>query len=251
MKKNLNDCLKKYKYRSSINRYNIGDKVNTCIHGCHGGEIKEIVENTFYLVEYSADVMVPYTRNTKVETFKNWFIEFDLRPFNMSLEKEFTRELNWKDKLYISTNKKKLLFFSYMELEGHLDLNPEYQRNIVWTEKQRIDLIDSLFNLKNIGVINIIKDSNHNYEVLDGKQRLSAIFDFMKDKFKYKDKLYSELNLFDRETINESYLSYNQIELEIGDLTLEQKIELFIDLNTKGTSVSEEHIENIKKKFLK
>ena len=36
-----------------------------------------------------------------------------------------------------------------------------------------------------------------------------------------------------------------------NDLTEEQKIELFLEINELGTKMSEEHLKNIKEKYLK
>lgn len=85
---------------------------------------------------------------------------------------------------------------------GDLILNPDYQRNAVWTKSQKQLLIDSLFSGIDIPKI-YLNLQNDKYEVVDGQQRIRAILDFYEDKFALpseseddiKDKTFSELPL--------------------------------------------------------
>jgi hypothetical protein len=63
-----------------------------------------------------------------------------------------------------------------------IDLNPAYQRGVVWTDDQQSDFINSLFY--NIIPSNVVFniDSNKNYICLDGKQRITSIINFKQNK---------------------------------------------------------------------
>lgn len=65
-------------------------------------------------------------------------------------------------------------------------LNPEYQREAVWTRSQQQLLIDSL--LRDIDVPKIyfreVDRDGYDFEVVDGQQRLRAIFNFMANDYK-------------------------------------------------------------------
>lgn len=250
MDKDLVAIQKEITHRQQHQKYNIGDKVNTSMAGCLGGVILECSDKTFYRVEVRYVTTKPYSTDKVIVKTTGWFVEFALRPFNDSVTKEFTRDGSWKDGLYINSSKKRVEHFHHMKLKGYLDLNPDYQRYLVWTEEQKEDLLTSIFQLKNTGILTIIRDCKMDYEVLDGKQRLSTLFDFMEDKFRYKGKLFSELSLIDRTTVECTQLQYAQIESS-KDLTTAEKVELFIDFNTKGTQVSEEHIQELKNKYIK
>ncbi len=65
-------------------------------------------------------------------------------------------------------------------------LNPEYQREAVWTRSQNQLLIDSLFAEIDIPKIYFreIDRGTFEYEVVDGQQRLRAISAFFDDEFK-------------------------------------------------------------------
>lgn len=68
--------------------------------------------------------------------------------------------------------------------------NPEYQRTLVWTLKQKQDYITNLFNgMAEIRptILLYYEDKKDIYEVLDGKQRLTTLFQFIDNEFA-KDK---------------------------------------------------------------
>jgi hypothetical protein len=91
--------------------------------------------------------------------------------------------LSKKDK---STRPFTVSILKYLNDARKIWLNPEYQRESVWTRSQQQLLIDSLFREIDIPKIyfrEIEKDS-YVYEVVDGQQRLRAIYAFMSDSFK-------------------------------------------------------------------
>lgn len=58
-------------------------------------------------------------------------------------------------------------------------LRPEYQRYFRWTTDQKSKLIESILIGLPLPSIFVAQDENGNWEVVDGMQRLSTIFDFM------------------------------------------------------------------------
>ena len=60
---------------------------------------------------------------------------------------------------------------------------PPYQRGLVWTDQQRKDLIDSIINGYDIPKLYFKKSKDEKLEVIDGQQRLDAIFRFMDNGF--------------------------------------------------------------------
>jgi len=63
---------------------------------------------------------------------------------------------------------------------GKLWANPNYQRNKVWKERQRKELIWSIEKNFAIGAITIYERRNK-FEILDGQQRIWTISDFLKN----------------------------------------------------------------------
>ncbi len=129
-----------------------------------------------------------------------------------------------------------------------MNLDPEYQRELVWDEVDKIALIDSIFNHIDIGKfttirLRYIKRETYNYEILDGKQRLCAIMEFQEGGFKYKGKFFHELHPMDRRQIRD----YPILLAEISEpLTQKQKYDYFLKLNTTGKPQSKEHLNKVR-----
>lgn len=66
--------------------------------------------------------------------------------------------------------------------EKKLTVNTEYQRSEVWKPPKKKLLIDSILKDYDIGSI-ILRQKGDKWEILDGQQRLKAIFDFVDGKF--------------------------------------------------------------------
>jgi len=156
----------------------------------------------------------------------------------------------------LSKNQDIRLNYSQMSLDSMLgcyysfgiDMNPSYQRDFVWTLEDNVALIDSIFNNRSIGTYILCHNGYGmgygvpGYEVLDGKQRIKAITDFFEDKFKYEGFLYTELSPKDRNLFENVVFP----RAEIKNATLEQKIKIFIHVNTTGNHMSPEHLERVK-----
>ncbi len=66
--------------------------------------------------------------------------------------------------------------------DGQLNLNPGFQRESVWSDRDRAKLVDSILRRYPIPAIFLhktIKDGSIIYDVIDGKQRIESIFRFM------------------------------------------------------------------------
>lgn len=69
-------------------------------------------------------------------------------------------------------------------LSGKLTIQPEYQRNYIYAEKNREEaVIDSLLKGYPLGLIYFNKVGEDKFEVLDGQQRITSIGRFTKGKF--------------------------------------------------------------------
>ncbi|KZT26758.1 hypothetical protein NEOLEDRAFT_1131787 [Neolentinus lepideus HHB14362 ss-1] len=75
--------------------------------------------------------------------------------------------------------------------EGQIDLNPDYQRDVVWPESKQIRLIDSLFRNFYIPPIVFAIRPDEDGEMVricvDGKQRLTSIQKFFDGQVPHKD----------------------------------------------------------------
>ena len=73
-------------------------------------------------------------------------------------------------------------------LDGRLTIQPEYQRNYLYsTGGKDVAVIDSLLKGYPIGIIYFNETEGGNYEVLDGQQRVTSIGRFITNRFAIKD----------------------------------------------------------------
>lgn len=64
-----------------------------------------------------------------------------------------------------------------------LDLQPEFQRGAVWSRPKQRLLVDSILRNWYIPPVHVVRTSEDEQEVLDGQQRLRAIFEFVLGRF--------------------------------------------------------------------
>ena len=84
--------------------------------------------------------------------------------------------------------------FSYNEAEGkglfglngHLTIQPEYQRNYIYAEgngQKEVAVIESVLKGYPLGVLYFNKTGENTYDVLDGQQRITSLGRFATNKF--------------------------------------------------------------------
>lgn len=66
---------------------------------------------------------------------------------------------------------------------GRIVVDPEWQRNFVWERARSSKLIESFLLDIPVPVIYLAKTEEGKYEVIDGLQRLTSVFDFFDDKY--------------------------------------------------------------------
>lgn len=65
---------------------------------------------------------------------------------------------------------------------GTIRLSPDFQRNAVWNDTKKSQLIESLMLNIPIPMFYVAADNEGNWDVVDGLQRLTAIKEFLVDK---------------------------------------------------------------------
>lgn len=137
-----------------------------------------------------------------------------------------------------------------------MDLNPPYQRDFVWTEKQQAEYLQAILDCKVEPVIHTVLETREEsdklynlYEVLDGKQRLTTLFNFILGKnslpcgAKFYDLSEKDANFFLRLTVHNYRLHTFDFE---RSLTNAEKLDIFLTINAKGTKLTEEDLEHAK-----
>ena len=88
-------------------------------------------------------------------------------------------------KVNIEKNQWAVDYIKSLVKEGNmLIINPDFQRNDVWNLKRKCELIESILMGIPLPVIYLFETVEGKYQVVDGKQRLSTILEFINDGFK-------------------------------------------------------------------
>lgn len=114
----------------------------------------------------------------------NLLEKVDSTEIDLELETESEVELNEdeKRKLYVDKVDRSTSDLFRMIVEGELNLQPDYQRRFVWDKKTMSKFIESLLLSIPIPTIFLAENNDDTFEVIDGQQRLTTIFAFMKSK---------------------------------------------------------------------
>lgn len=89
-------------------------------------------------------------------------------------------------------NEWKMEEFSATTIEANINnktfLVPRYQRGIVWGDRQRADLVDTIKKGLPFGTLLLYKDERSNtYQIIDGLQRSNAIIEFVQNPTQFFD----------------------------------------------------------------
>ncbi|WBV41879.1 DUF262 domain-containing protein [Pseudoroseomonas cervicalis] len=97
-------------------------------------------------------------------------------------EGDITGPVSFRDAIVISADWTIETIFLQIQ-KGNIDLEPKFQRRVAWDDVRRSRLIESI--VVGMPVPNIViaenKNQRNRFIVIDGKQRLAAICDFMQD----------------------------------------------------------------------
>lgn len=131
-------------------------------------------------------------------------------------------------------------------VEDGLNLNPPYQRVHRWTESQRRAFVEYVLKGGDVSRTLIVNAPNwrrHSYEgatLVDGKQRLAAVMDFMSNQLSVFDGHYH------KDFEDPKFLTATMI-WKIVTLQEREALDLYIGINAGGTPHTLEEIESVRK----
>lgn len=132
-----------------------------------------------------------------------------------------------------------------------LDMSPEFQREYVWKSRQKSELIESLLMGIPLPLFYVKERTDGVYVIIDGKQRLSTIFDYINEKFRLSNKLhilhgiegklFSELTTLQQGKIEDYSLQLYVIKPPTSDRIT---YDLFDRVNRGGTQLNNQEMRN-------
>jgi len=130
-------------------------------------------------------------------------------------------------------------------------LNPDFQRGKVWSEgKQKSELIESILMGIPLPVIYLFETIDGKKEVVDGRQRITTLIEFMNNKFKLKslkmlpninNQSFDELDPFLQAKIEDYPLNIYVIQPPTPERV---KFDIFDRVNRGGTQLNNQEMRN-------
>ena len=226
--------------------FSIGEQVYITNGGFISAVIIDILEQGIYEVEVVYETNKSYSSEKVILIRKRivgWYDIFKLAKEDCDIEVGEDLRLSFMQQQVGS------LISSYVINFG-MDFNPSYQRDLVWDLADEQKLIESVFNRVDIGkfvFIHLGYSTDIGYEVLDGKQRLSALYRFYTDQFQYKGYYYSELPWKLKHIFEDTAVAVAVTRKE--NLKEKDILNYFLKLNTSGKPIATEHLEKIERRY--
>lgn len=161
------------------------------------------------------------------------------------------------DKIKVRSDKIPITLLSTMIDNGDIDMNPDFQRNLVWSNFQKSRLIESILLRIPLPMFYFAEDFEGKLSVVDGLQRISAIKEFMDNKFPLKDLQYLNESCKGRyfkdqgkkkglDTKYSRWFNLTTISANIIDPTSPYKVkyDIFRRINTGGRPLNNQEIRN-------
>lgn len=156
------------------------------------------------------------------------------------------------------TTTKSILDLRNLYAHNHLNLEPGFQRQSVWTQRDRASLIDSILRNYPLPAIFLYKreqDGDLVFDVIDGKQRLESIFMFtgsMRGRFSTRARLPGadsaetvDWNQLRRRNLQPLITGYElpviEVDGEMGDI-----INVFVRINSTGKALTRQEQRHAK-----
>lgn len=124
--------------------------------------------------------------------------------------------------------------------DGRLDIRPKYQREFVYKDAQRDEVIRSVMKGLPLNVIYWAKTGEDRYEVLDGQQRTISLCEYIDGSFSVDSMYFYNLPT----DIQKKILDYELFVYIICEGTESEKLEWFKIINIAGERLTNQELRN-------
>ncbi len=127
---------------------------------------------------------------------------------------------------------------------GKLNIRPPYQREFVYNDKQKVEVINSIFKGFPLNVMYWVKNDQGTYELLDGQQRTLSICSYYNREFFVN--VDGDLKGFENLTASqrEKFLNYDLQIYICEDGTDEEQLDWFRIINIAGEKLTQQELRN-------
>jgi len=182
----------------------------------------------------------PFDNNRRLPLYRWWH---DVEPLVTEEDTNFGRESLQTS--YLSTSLDSLVHMAYHR--GFIT-SPDYQRDYVWSLEDKQRLIHSIMDRTDIGkFVFLERDEDYRLEVIDGKQRMNAIIEFMEGRFTFKGKTWFQFSRGDKHSFTDLGVQYAK--LQASRVKRSDVLWLFLSVNVGGVPQTEEHIAKARKLY--
>mgnify|MGYP002859137792 FL=1 len=122
---------------------------------------------------------------------------------------------------------------------GRLDIRPAFQREFVYKDKQRDDVIRTLKQGFPLNVMYWVKREDGHYDLLDGQQRTISVCQYVNGDFSLDHRSFSNLTKTEQEQI----LNY-KLMIYICEGNDREKLDWFKIINIAGIQLTEQELRN-------
>jgi hypothetical protein len=122
---------------------------------------------------------------------------------------------------------------------GNLNVRPKYQREFVYKDKQRDEVINTVRKDFPLNVMYWVKNEDNTFEVLDGQQRTISICEYVKGTFSINYQYFHNLTTEEQEQI----LNYDLM-VYFCEGNDKEKLDWFKTINIAGEKLFEQELRN-------
>lgn len=167
-----------------------------------------------------------------------------------TLDREYDTSDLYPAKIKISRDQFSLFQLKRKLERGEIIIDPDFQRLFVWNNKQKSELIESILMGIPLPVLYFFEQKNGSLQVVDGRQRLTACFEYMNDEFSLADlkilqnesgKSFQKLETLMQSKIEDFQMTIYRIQPPTPDKV---KFDIFDRVNRGGTKLNHQEMRN-------
>ena len=153
-------------------------------------------------------------------------------------------------KNYLNTTTYNISWFKKASDAGELEMSPPFQRNPVWTDKQKSYLIDSVLNGYPIPEIyvqeKISADGRTKYVVVDGQQRIRSVLGYISGEFEISEGESTKWDMCSFEDLSEAdkinFYSYKFVVRTLPDISDDEIRSIFQRINKNNVALNAQEL---------